>query len=143
MDVSLLDWPNDYAFRVWSPNDGACYVIDTQSVLEFHIMRVGTRRLITDENGIPLQGIYYSYGDEYSYWEERFNTYADLGEDTGQPPVCLQFESHILANRKRESFIDHKNTGMLVVCRQASVRLDPDYRGSTPYPTRIPSNDKD
>jgi hypothetical protein len=141
MKVELLEWPNDFVFVVWAPSDGACYRIVTKGVLEFHFMRTGTGRLQIDEGGLPLGSIYLTYEDEYRYWRDKIQAYAEQGYDSKADPICIEFDSHLFANRKRQDRRD-KNTGLLVVCRDVAVEEDYSYSGPRPTAYRIPSDDR-
>jgi len=140
MDVQQHDWPNDYIFVVWSPNDDACYRITTSCVLEFHYMRIGTGRLEGSGEGIPIGNIYESCEDEYEYWSERIMAFSKQGLDAGSSPICLEFDSHLFANRKRQLLTRDRNTGILVACRSVVVERDPTYNGSRPSVHVIPSD---
>ena len=129
------------SFTVWSPNDGVAYRILTSTVLEFHFLRVGTWPVAL-RNGAPLLGIYLSYGEEYDYWLERVKTFEEEGIDDGSKPICLEFDSPFLSNRKREPFVADRNSGLLVVCRQVTVEEDRNFNGPTGVPIRIPSTDE-
>jgi hypothetical protein len=131
MRVKLLDWPNEIVFHVWAPQDQAFYKIVT-------FMRTGTRRLEVDESGLPLGNIYLTYEEEYEYWRDKIAAYADQGHDTKRDPYCIEFDSHLFANRKRNTRRD-RNMGMLVVCREVTVTRDDSYTGVRPNAYRIPS----
>jgi len=141
MDIHQVNWPNEFVFVVWSPNDGACYRITTSCVLEFHFMRIGTGRLEWRENGIPLDNIYESREDEYDYWSERIAAFSKQGLDTGGLPTCLEFHSHLFANRKRQLLTRDRNTGLFVACRSVVVELDSSYNGPRPFVHAIPSGE--
>jgi hypothetical protein len=138
MSVRLQDWPNNYVFDVWSSYDSKCYQITAQTVIEFHVMRTGTGPFNLSGNGIPLCNIYISSGEEHQYWSERIAAFAEQGYDTGDSPVCLEFDSHLFANRKRQMLSRDRYIGMLVVCRSVTVEEDFTYDGPMPFPCRIP-----
>lgn len=141
MEVVLEEWPNDYTFFVWSPQDGTCYRIITRDVLEFHFMRTGIGRLEGASDGIPIANIYRTYGSDYDYWSGRVAAFAKQGCDVGEPPICIEFDSHLFANRRREMLRRNRDTGMLVVCRRFVIEPDYKYSGPWPSPVRIPSSD--
>ncbi len=141
MSVRLQDWPNTYVFEVWSSYDSKCYKITAQTVVEFHIMRTGAGPFYPSGNGIPLGDIYVSFGEEHQYWSERIAAFAEQGYDTGDSPICLEFDSHLFANRKRQMLNRDRNIGMLVVCRSVTVEEDFTHDGPTPFPHRIPSDE--
>ncbi len=140
MRVELRQWPNELLFVVWAPRDETAYRITTQTVLEFHYMRTGTGRLGTDETGIPLGNIYVTYEEEFTYWMHKIRAFVDQGYDVQEEPVCLEFDSPLFGNRKRETRRD-KNSGILVVCRKVIVKEDYSYAGPRPTPYLIPSDE--
>jgi hypothetical protein len=137
MKVELVRWPNDLSFRVWSPGDQACYCIAATTVLEFHFLRSGTGSLIDAADGIPLGNIFRTYEDEHDYWSARIKAFANKGLDGGEDPICLEFDSHLFANRQRQVLNRDRNTGILVVCRHVHVEHDRNYDGPTPAPHKI------
>lgn len=141
MDVVQLEWPNVYVFVVWSPMESRCYRITTQSVLEYHFMRIGTNRLEGVTDGIPLDDIYVTHGEDFQYWSERIAAFGEQGFDSGDPPICIEFTSHLFANRQRKLLTRDRNTGLLVVCRSVNVEEDRSYKGPRPSPHAIPSDD--
>ena len=141
MNVQQIDWPNEFVFVVWSPNDDACYRITASCVLELHFMRVGTGRLEWRDNGIPLDNIYESCEEEYDYWSERIAAFTKQGLDKGSLPTCLEFDSHLFANRKRQLLTRDRNTGLFVACRSVAVELDSTYNGPRPSVHAIPSDE--
>ena len=86
MNVIQLDWPNEFAFIVWSPRDATCYRIRTEIVLEYHFMRIGTGKLEGVAEGIPLDNVYTTSGREFEYWSERIAAFTEQGYDAGDPP---------------------------------------------------------
>ncbi len=141
MDVEQVEWPNEYVFLVWSPRDNTCYRIMTQNVLEHHFMRIGTGKLEGVSHGIPLDGIYLTYGEEFEYWSERIAGFAEQGYDSGGPPVCIEFDSHLFANRKRQLLTSDRNIGLLVVCRNVKIEEYHSYGGPRPTAHIIPSDE--
>jgi hypothetical protein len=137
--IDQVDWPNNLVFVVWSPQDGVCYRITTETVLQFHYLRTGTGPLIHKGNGIPLDNIYLTYEDDYDYWMQRIKAFSEQGYDSGDEVICLEFNSHLLANRKHDIMTRDKDTGILVVCRKVSVNKDPEYKGPRPTPYNIPA----
>lgn len=135
------DWPNVYIFTVWSSQDALCYRITTSTVLEFHIKRTGTGTLENSGNGIPLLDIYSSKGEDFEYWSNRIACMKKKGFDSGSPPICLEFESHLFANRKGQDLVRDRSTGILVVCRRLTIEEDYQYDGPQPFPYRIPASD--
>ena len=142
MDVIQIDWPNHIAFKVWSPNDDVCYEITTSCVLEFHFMRTGTGLLEIQEDGLPLGNIYESQLAEYDYWAERIEAFSIQGLDEGDPPICVEFDSHLFANRQRQLLTRNCNTGLLVACRNVTVEIDHSYNGPRPFVHSIPSGEQ-
>lgn len=141
MEITQLEWPNTYSFDIWSSNDCICYRIYVATVLEFHYLRIGTNPLGPAGVGLPLDAIYLSYGEEYNYWCERIAAFARQGLDSGELPICIEFDSHLFANRKRELTISDKNIGMLVVCRSFEIEVNYSYQGPQPAPYNIPSSE--
>lgn len=123
--VAMLEWPNVYVFMVWSRQSGIFYRITTHGVLEYHVMRTGVGRF-EGTDGIPLQDIYVTREDDFEYWSDRIAAFAKDGEDSGEPPICIEFNSHLLANRRRNIMTRDRDTGLLVVCR--SVTVEEDFR---------------
>jgi len=141
MRVEARDWPNDLQFTVWSPYDGACYRICAEIVLESHFLRTGTGRLGPPGDGIPLGDIYITYGDEYQYWRDRIQAFAKQGFDDGREPICLEFDSHLFANRKHDFLTRSRDTGLLVVSRRVRVEIERGYDGPMPFPHNIPADE--
>lgn len=139
MRVEVTNWPNDYAFTIWSPSTQKCYRICVTDVLEFHYARIGVGRLEGLQDGIPLDGIFTASVQDRDYWSDRVKIFAKKGYDSGEAPICLEFVSHLFANRNREHFVRNKNTGLLVVGRQLQVYEDHDFDGPFPDVFRIPS----
>lgn len=142
MRVELVEWPNVYGFLVWSCNEQVCYRITTENVLEFHFMRTGTGRLEGIRDGIPLDDILVTYGSDFDYWSERISAFAEQGIDKGAPPLCIDFASHLFANRQRQLLTRDRSAGLLVVCRCVNIEIDHTYKGPTPTVYRIPSNEQ-
>jgi len=138
MEQEYLDWPNNLVLRIWSPADKVCYRITLETILEYHFMRTGTGKL--QGAGIPLDDIYLTKEEEYSYWSERIGAYREQGFDDGKEPICLEFSSPLFANRKREILSRNKNVGLFVACRYYSVEEDYSYDGPTPESYSIPSD---
>lgn len=141
IDVEIEDWPNVYIFSVWSSQDALCYRITTSPVLEFHIKRTGTGTLEDPGEGIPLLNIYTSTGEDFDYWTERIAIFRKEGFDSGSPPICLEFASHLFTNRKGQDLVRDRSTGILVVCRKVTIEEDYRYDGPRPFPYRIPASD--
>lgn len=141
MRVEVTDWPNDYKFTVWAPSTRKCYRICATDVLEFHYARIGVGRLEGLHDGIPLDGIFIDSVRDRDHWHKRVKAFAKQGYDSGVDPICLEFVSHLFANRNREPLVRNRNTGLLVVCRQMQVSEDYDFDGPWPDVFRIPSAD--
>lgn len=142
MGVEQIDWPNDLQLIVWSPADRACYQILVRNVLESHFMRTGTGRLEGLADGMPLDDIYVTYGQEHQYWLDRIGAFAEQGFDSGEPPICLELSSPLLANRKRKLLVRDRDTGWLLVCRSVDVQENRSYSGPRPTVHAIPSADE-
>jgi hypothetical protein len=142
MEVRQQDWPNAIQLTVWSPKDLACYLINLQDILESHYLRTGTRHLDGAADGIPLDNIYLTFAEEYEYWMERIQAFTQQGLDCGQPPFCVEIDSHLFANRKRNILQRDCNVGWLIVCRKLTVEYDHQYAGPYPKIHAIPASDK-
>jgi hypothetical protein len=143
LGVEQVAWPNNLVFVVWSPQDRACYRITAETVLEFHYLRTGTGPLTPKGTGIPLDNIYLTYEDAYEYWMRRIRAFTEQGYDSGEEVICLEFNSHLFANRKRDVMTRDKDTGVLVACRKIRVNADPKYQGPRPTPYNIPAAKND
>ncbi|PQO45639.1 hypothetical protein [Blastopirellula marina] len=137
MEVTQRDWPNEHLFFVWSYRDQCSYRITTSVVLEFHYLSTGTGRLGGAEIGIPLDDICITHEEEFEYWSDRVAAYREQGYDSGEPPICIEFSSHLFANRKRQFMTRNRNTGLLVVCRSVYVEEDPTYPWPIPTPVSL------
>jgi len=104
-------------------------------------MRLGTGRLVGEAEGIPIGNIYESHLDDYEFWSDRIRLFCERGMDDGSPPICLEFDSHLFANRKRQLMTRDRNTGLLVVCRNVVVERDSTYNGPRPVVYSIPSDE--
>lgn len=141
IEANAVNWPNNYVFLVWSTADECAYRLSTNTVLEFHYVRTGTGVLSGMESGIPLDDIYLSQSEEHDYWVNQIAANKLQGYDGGSPPMCLEFASHLFANRRRQLMTRDRNIGMLVVCRDVHVVKDERYSGPYPFPHKIPTGD--
>lgn len=128
VDIQQQDWPNKIIFLVWSTSDQVCYRITTRHVIEFHYMRTGVAELDWRDNGILISNIYKNHGEHYDYWMQRITAFKEQGLDSGDPPICLEFNSHLFANRKKQMLTRDRDTGLFLVCRTVTVEIEEGWK---------------
>ena len=128
VDIQQQNWPNEIIFLVWSTGDQVFYRITTHYVIEFHYMRTGVNELEWRNDGILISNIYQVFGEPYDYWMQRIAAFREQSLDLGDPPICLEFDSHLFANRKKHILSRDRDTGLLVVCRSVSVEVDDEWK---------------
>jgi hypothetical protein len=127
MFLRFNDWLDEHTFGLWSTQAQAFYRIDCRVILEFHFVRSGVGPVPGDGNGFPLSDIVYHRGEVFDFYRQRIQQFHREGYDSGEDPICLEFHSHLLMNRRRDVLNRRDATGLLVVCRQVHVVRDERY----------------
>lgn len=140
MAVEHEDLFGDALFKIWSPRDSVCYDIRTRCVLEIHYIRIGVGAL-ERAGGLPLFGVYETFGEVREYWAERISAFKDQGLDEGGMLHCIEFDSPLFGNRNRDLLTRNKNVGLLVACREVSLDIDYSYTGPMPEVYTIPGSE--